>query len=682
MSYQKYQYSNTRYTVTLYQEGASANAPTRRLRLWGESPLIVERDTRGVMDSRWSTRCELHLVSDTHYAYEHIVLDKQHWRIEVSVDGEKIFSGRVERGLYEENYDSLPYEVVITATCGLKSLDDYRLDIDSLPRTSMQLTSLWEVIKGCLKLTGTSEVRASGDIASWLTTAHINREDYRTNENGLRSTQMAGEVLDGILSSLALICFHTGKRWMIESVSARSTSLPIVLETRDRYLEGTPTLQTEAPIGSLRINLPSEESDSTYTLAPVTLPMSSCAYSQDYMNIAPAPSLQLSAAPRMSQGAKLPTASERARGVVVRLPYIENEAIGATIPYHPPQGATGIKVEIELGFDGISEVEVEEEIQVVCEMKICDTHRPLFMASCGGVCYVGVDHVDPKTMHYYKKISVEERRDNYPVLYGAGKDNVATFKSVWSVIPRHKMQYDAYNKTTIDDYTRDHLTYSKVQKKDLRGDKLGCFSFYADLPYPQMVEIHEQRKKERGISYRADMQQLSVYIPMYFWSFRNQQSEAFQPKEILVGRISFRYEFADKEEYDTFLIADRGKSYLRAGEPIDLTYTTEIAGILLPSNLKGQLRTADNQKISTLGGRTNSEWIAASYFATMAEPHDTLTLTTNTKSPYQVGTLFQLRNRPKHTYRLMGSRYDVKQATSELTLGEAPKALETTTYDL
>ena len=102
MSYDRYTYANNRYSVSLYREGASSTAPTRRIKLWGESPLVVERDARRTMDARWGTRTELHLVSETHYAYEHIVLDEREWWMEVKTGTTLIFKGRVELGLYEE----------------------------------------------------------------------------------------------------------------------------------------------------------------------------------------------------------------------------------------------------------------------------------------------------------------------------------------------------------------------------------------------------------------------------------------------------------------------------------------------------------------------------------------------------------------------------------------------------
>lgn len=685
MAYDRYTYANNRYSVSLYREGASSTAPARRIKLWGESPLVVERDARRSMDARWGTRTELHLVSETHYAYEHIVLDEREWWMEVKTGTTLIFKGRVERGLYEEQYDSIPYECTLTASCGIKRLDDYRLDIDALPRTERQVTPLWEVIKGCLRLTGQSEVEAAGDVAPWLTAAHINAEIYRTDEDGLISSETAGEVLDGILSSLGLVCYHTGAKWRIERVSHLATSTPVVLETSEHYLEGTPSLETEAAMGSIRINLPEERSQNVYRLKPATLPLPTCPYSEDYFSESMPPLFTLSASKGIAQRATRPSVREQARGMQVRIPYVAKEAVALSIPYNPPREATGIKIDIELGFEGLEGW--DGDLLAVAEIKAGNSMEPEFMSARGGVCYAATDNKDPKQFRRLPQTATEVR-DNSLIgqrlfCLGMGKEGANTFRSVWSVTPKDKMQYQAYYKTSINDYIRNHLPYAKVSRSELEGGKMAKFGFVSDLVYPQTIEIHEQRKRDRGISYKVDLTTLAVYIPLRFYAVRDGlEATEITPSTVMVGRIYITYEYAHEGEYDRFVVADMGKAYLRKGEPIDLTYTTRITGVALPPSLKGQLTDKDGKPLEDIGGRTIPEWVAASYFATMAKPHDTLSLTTATPTPYPVGTLFRLRNRPHHTYRLMGSRYDARLGTSELTLSDAPSPLDATRYDL
>lgn len=685
MSYDRYTYANNRYSVSLYREGASSTAPARNIKLWGESPLVVERDARRTMDARWGTRTELHLVSETHYAYEHIVLDEREWWMEVKTGTTLIFKGRVERGLYEEQYDSIPYECTLTASCGIKRLDDYRLDIDSLPRTERQVTSLWEVIKGCLRLTGQSEVEAAGDVAPWLTAAHINAEIYHTDEDGLISSETAGEVLDGILSSLGLVCYHTGSTWRIERVSHLATSTPVVLETSERYLEGTPSLETEAAMGSIRINLPEERSQNVYRLMPTTFPLRTCSYSEDYFYVNNPPLFMLSASSGIAKRATRPSAREQARGMQVRIPYVAKEAVALSIPYNPPREATGIKIDIELGFEGLEDW--DGDLLAVAEIKAGNSREPEFMSARGGVCYTATDRKDPTKFQRLPQTATEVRDNSimgqFLFCVGMGKEGANTFRSVWSVTPRDKMQYQAYYKTSIDDYLRNHLPYAKVSRSELEGGKMAKFGFATDLVYPQTIEIHERRLQDRGVSFKTNLTTLAVYIPLRFYAVRDGLEAAeITPTTVMIGRIYITYEYANKGEYDRFVVADMGKAYLRKGEPIDLTYTTEIKGVALPPSLKGQLTDKDGKPLQDLGGRTVPEWVAASYFATMAKPHDTLSLTTATPTPYPVGTLFRLRNRPHHTYRLMGSRYDARLGTSELTLSDAPSPLDDTLYDL
>lgn len=686
MSYTRYNYSNNRYSITLYREGSASNAPTRHIKLWGDSPLLVERDERAPMEARWGMRCELHLTSETHYAYEHIVLDDRDWRMVVTVGGEQIFSGRVERGLYEESYDSLPYECVITASCGIKRLDDYRLNLDTLPRSEMQLASLREIVLACLKLSGESKVEFRGNSEGWLNTAHINPEIYRTDEEGMISTETAGEVLDGILSSLGLICYHTGSKWCIESVSELPNKESVTLETQEHYLEGTPTLRTEAAIGSVRINLPSEGRQSVYTLHPPTAPLPICPYSEDYFKVGLPPLLRLSASAQLAKGVRLPDTLERSRGITLHVPYVAGEALALSIPYNPPQGATGVKIEIELGFKGLEEGD-DGEIQAVAEIKACDDKEPHFLSCWGGHCYSGVDKTDPTQFRRLRQAH-NELRDNslsgqLCYLYGEAKEGINAFRSLYSSLSRRQYDDPVMPRLMVHEVLRNHLPYAKVQRSDLKGGKMGRFSFSTDLVYPQTLEIHNERRRDRGLSHNTQLSRIALYIPMRFWlTGSSKEVIDITPTELLIGRVYITYEYAAKGEYDAFVIADRKGSYQRKGEDIDLRYTTRIKGITLPPSLKGQLTDSRGTPLESLYGRTTPEWIASAYFAAMGKPHDTLTLTTNTPTPYTVGTRFRLRNRPGHSYRLMGSRYDVRGGTSELTLAEAPTHLEETRYDL
>lgn len=689
MTYDRYTAHVGKIAITLERAGARPTAPSRELTLWGEEPLIIERDTRSPLDALWSTRCEVHIMSETHYMLEPLLHDDREWLVKmVDASSTPLFVGRLERGLYEEQYDRLPYETTLTAVCGLKTLSDYHLPIRSLPRaTESQLTSLYDVVKACLKLTGVSEVETLGDAATLLATAYVNADGYRTDEDGMRSSQKASDVLEGILRSLGLVVYQVGGKWRIHSTAHRWMGTTM-LETDTHPLYETPRLEAEARYGSVRINLPSDDLDTLYPLKPVILPLKGVSnhktnyFAQTFVN-----PLELCATQAIAPRAKLPTPEQQAKGMQVILPYVHDEGIVVSYPYDPPRGAKGFTVTVELGFpeDILPEgTPGDVDILAVAEIKLVDNeHRSTeLVATLQAPAYkMALD--DPKDCPIVAGVAEEERErksgfflwHDWDDKSGKAKDGMATFTSHYAA-RLAKEDADPANFTVS---IRNHLPYAQVKIKDTVGAKvLGAYSFTTLLPFPQTLEVHKHRKRIAV----SKLSHILVQIPMRFWLALDGQSSEFVPKSVAVGNISISYDYRDEQEgQDTFLIADRGQDYVREGEPCDLTYTTLVEGCKLSTQLKGLVRSKTGIPLTTLGGKTLPERVAANYFALLGEPHDTITLSTDAPTPLATDRIYTLRNRQGHRYHIAGERWDAYHKRSELTLTTAPTTLDTTTYE-
>lgn len=688
MTYERYiAHVGRQITVTLERDGARPTAPTRELTLWGEEPLILERDTRSPLDPLWPMRCELHVMSETHYMLEPLLHDDREWTIKVLDSTNTLFAGRLERGLYEEEYDRLPYGVTLTAVCGLKTLEDYYLPIRSLPRAAeSQLTSLYEVVKTCLKRTGVSEIETLGDAATLLTAAYINADGYRTDEDGMRSSQKASDVLEGILQSLGLVVYQVRGKWRIHSTAHRWTGATM-LETETHPLYEIPSLEAESRYGSVRINLPSDELDTLYPLEPVTLPIKGCSnhkgnyFAQTFVN-----PLELCATYGINSQATRPSLAQQSKGMQLILPYVYDEGIVVSYPYEPPKGAKGFTVSVKLGFpsDTLPEgLPDDVEILSVAEITLVDNpHRSSELVSTLQAPAYKMAINDPKNCPVVAGVAEEERqrKSGYILWYdfddreGKAKDGMATFTSPLAA----KLSKESSTPEKFTAEVRKKLPYDRVKIKEVVGSEaLGTYSFTTLLPFPQTLEVHKYRKTIKSYN----LTHIAVHIPLRFFACRDDQYTEYHPKAVAVGSIGISYNYRDEDKKDSFLIADRGRDYVREGEPCDLTYTTLIEGCKLSPQLKGLVRSKEGTPLAALGGTTIPERVAANYFALMGEHHDTITLSTDATTPFATDKVYSLRNRQGHRYHLAGERWDAYHQRSELTLTTAPTTLDTTSYE-
>lgn len=139
--------AGTAYTITLEREDAASGDPIRELHFYGEG-FIMEREAQeSLFSPLLPTRLTLYLMSDINYRYEHIAKDSAEWTVRLVLGNKTLFAGRIETGLYEEDFAEPPYEVRLVATCGLQSLYDKKIESDRLPVNTYGVTTAADLIR-------------------------------------------------------------------------------------------------------------------------------------------------------------------------------------------------------------------------------------------------------------------------------------------------------------------------------------------------------------------------------------------------------------------------------------------------------------------------------------------------------------------------------------------------------
>lgn len=675
-----------RTSIRLHRKGTGPATPSREVVLVGESPIVLERETREPLEPRWRHRCELTLLSETHYQFEHIVHDTAPWLVEVTTDGVLLFFGTIETGLYEEQYDSLPYDVRLTATCGLAHLDDYELPFAHLSRNAMGLSSLWDIIKACLSIISHRTLSATAQILSILQGSYVDPDIYRTDGEGRRSYAPCGEILDGILSSLGLMIYSSGTGWILAYNSDLGSVQTIALETEKYPLIESASLQSESAYGSVRIELPTDTGDSYVPILQPKVPVETCTTHTKQLECTLTLPLQ-----RLSATAALAkTAVKATKGEGITIDYIAEEAVAIALPYRMPHGANGLHIELDMGFPGTTFPEDQhDEVQAVVEAYLTDSDWVECMSATYLTPTYVFDATHPRNCRVVPVVPEELRQEpnGKTIIRYQGSPAEGGKSTFTSWRDRFYHLWGGNDELPNQFYQRvkDHLPWSLVRTEDLRDGRLGSFAFDISAPYPQAIEVYERGRQEADSTYTFTPTYLVIYLPMRFWRKHDRDKvSTFTPTKVTIGRVTVSHTWRREPQYDTFIDADRGDGYLRRGDSLTLAYSTLMTGVNLPDALKGLLRDAAGDPLAALPStsKTNAEIIATQYFALYGSQQDTITLTTETHTPFAPLSVYTLRGRPGHRYTLLGYRWDPHTSECELTLRSAPSTPDATQYAL
>lgn len=680
------------YTITLERDNASTSHPMRELTFYGEGFTIEREPQDTIMTPILPTRLVLYLQSEANFQFEHIARDTHEWTARLQLDDKTIFLGRIETGLYEEDFAEPPYEVRLTATCGLQSLYDRDLIAEEIPVNQAGVISVRDFINHLLKGAYPGGYQRNSLFRQSVANEpiYIDPLAYDSSDKPLKE----GEVLETLLHDLCLNVRSSGGLFVVAPALYFPTNgTPYKLGSQEAPIYATPQLQSDRGIGQLHLTLPCEE---TPTLAPYRTPkdpvdIRSIDHLYGAKGNAMTPNIHQLAVTQATT-AKAPTEEEQLRGITLKLSNTSQNTsqqgvlLGTFI--EAPFWKTPIEVTVPMRFT-MAEGKVipkEGDIQLCIDAYLCAEDKNniipqvCYQATIGAV-YQKVTITDPIT--YSHAEDREQIIGRYKV-GGMGMRPQESSTAGWTDcrmahnVMKDDIRTDRYK--TFADELEANRNYSKVPATDLFvPGEFADFHFTFLPPLAHIMQYHNDRRVQRGEERKPTPNYLLLRISSDFWHIRDKEADftRFYPDCIDIGKISVKYQSKEDKEhpYTEWLTADRATTYLRRLEE-QLTYATSEANLVQPIGLRYKFLNEYGDWLPTLqGGRTLVEYFAEQYMRAYARPYDTLTATVRSQArPHGIDLQqYSVKGRPGRTYYAMGSLYHPGEGSSEeLTLIEVP----------
>lgn len=678
------------YTVTLERDDASTSHPMRELTFYGEGFTIEREPQDTIMTPILPTRLVLYLQSEANFQYEHIARDTHEWTARLQLDDKTIFLGRIETGLYEEDFAEPPYEVRLTATCGLQSLYDRDLIAEEIPVNQAGVISVRDFVNHLLKGAYPRGYQRNSLFRESVANEpiYIDPLAYDSSDKPLKE----GEVLETLLHDLCLNVRSSGGLFVVApALYFPSNGTPYKLGSQGTPIYATPQLQSDRGIGQLHLTLPSEE---TPTLAPYRTP-------KDPIGIGSIEHLYGAKGkvnpPKIHQlvvtqatTAKAPSADEQQRGVTLKLSNTSQNTtqqgvlLGTFI--ESPFWKTPIEVTVPMRFTMAEGKTIPKagDIQLCIDAYLCynDTAtgqcEVCYQATIGYV-YYKVDIYDPSDL--WQAESREQIAGCYKVncmgmVPQEGSTAGWTDCRMAHNVVQDDIRTDRYK--TFADELEANRNYSKVSVTDLFvPGEFADFHFTFLSPLRHIMKYHNNRRAQHGEKRKPTPNYLLLRISSDFWHIVDSDVTRFCPDHIDLGKVTVKYQSKEDKEhpYTEWLTADRATRYLRRLEE-QLTYATSEANLVQPIGLRYKFLNEQGDWLPTIqGGRTLVEYFSEQYMRAYARPYDTLTATVRSQArPHGIDLQqYSVKGRPGRTYYAMGSLYHPGEGSSEeLTLIEVP----------
>ena len=678
------------YTVTLERDDASTSHPMRELTFYGEGFTIEREPQETIMTPILPTRLVLYLQSEANFQFEHIARDTHEWTARLQLDDKTIFLGRIETGLYEEDFAEPPYEVRLTATCGLQSLYDRDLIAEEIPVNQAGVISVRDFINHLLKGAYPRGYQRNSLFRQSVANEpiYIDPLAYDSSDKPLKQ----GEVLETLLHDLCLNVRSSGGLFVVApALYFPSNGTPYKLGSQETPIYATPQLQSDRGIGQLHLTLPSEE---TPTLAPYRTPKDPVAIgSIEHLygakgKVNPPKIHQL--AVTQATTAKAPSADEQQRGVTLKLSNTSQETtqqgvlLGTFI--EAPFWKTPIDVTVPMRFTMAEGKVIPKagDIQLCIDAYLCynDTAtgqcEVCYQATIGAV-YQKFTAFDPIA---YSQVEDREQIIGRYKVGGMGMRPQESSTAGWTDcrmahnVVKDDIRTDRYK--TFADELEANRNYSKVPATDLFvPGEFADFHFTFLPPLRHIMEYHNDKRVQRGEERKPTPNYLLLRISSDIWHIIDKDFTRFYPDRIDLGKVAVKYQSKEDKEhpYTEWLTADRATTYLRRLEE-QLTYATSEANLVQPIGLRYKFLNQQGDWLPTLqGGRTLVEYFAEQYMRAYARPYDTLTATVRSQArPHGIDLQqYSVKGRPGRTYFAMGSLYHPGEGSSEeLTLIEVP----------
>ena len=676
------------YTITLERDDASTSHPMRELTFYGEGFTIEREPQETIMTPILPTRLVLYLQSEANFQFEHIARDTHEWTARLQLDDKTIFLGRIETGLYEEDFAEPPYEVRLTATCGLQSLYDRDLIAEEIPVNQAGVISVRDFINHLLKGAYPRGYQRNSLFRQSVANEpiYIDPLAYDSSDKPLKQ----GEVLETLLHDLCLNVRSSGGLFVVAPALYFPTNgTPYKLGSQETPIYATPQLQSDRGIGQLHLTLPSEE---TPTLAPYRTPkdpvdIGSIEHLYGAKGKVNPPKIHQLAVTQATT-ASTPSADEQQRSVTLKLSNTSQNTtqqgvlLGTFI--EAPFWKTPIDVTVPMRFT-MAEGKASPrtgDIQLCIDAYLCynDTAtgqcEVCYQASIGNVytCFyknlftdISVDELE-QVNRYYQLGSL-----GLVQLFGMRPKEQST--AGWT--------RSGFLLNVPDDKLADELeanrNYSKVPATDLFvPGEFADFHFTFLPPLRHLMEYINDKCAQSGKRRIPTPNYLLLRISSDFWCVQDKDDfTRFYPDRIDLGKVSVKYQSKEDKEhpYTEWLTADRATTYLRRLEE-QLTYATSESSLVQPIGLRYKFLNEQGDWLPTIqGGRTLVEYFAEQYMRAYARPYDTLTATVRSQArPHGIDLQqYSVKGRPGRTYFAMGSLYHPGEGSSEeLTLIEVP----------
>lgn len=676
------------YTITLERDDASTSHPMRELTFYGEGFTIEREPQDTIMTPILPTRLVLYLQSEANFQFEHIARDTHEWTARLQLDDKTIFLGRIETGLYEEDFAEPPYEVRLTATCGLQSLYDRDLIAEEIPVNQAGVISVRDFINYLLKGAYPRGYQRNSLFRQSVANEpiYIDPLAYDSSDKPLKQ----GEVLETLLHDLCLNVRSSGGLFVVAPALYFPTNgTPYKLGSQETPIYATPQLQSDRGIGQLHLTLPNEE---TPTLAPYRTPQDPVSIgSIEHLygakgKVNPPKIHQL--AVTQATTAKAPSADEQQRGVTLELSNTsQNTAqqgvlLGTFI--ESPFWKTPIDVTVPMRST-MAEGKASPrtgDIQLCIDAYLCHNDTATgqcevcYQATIGNVytCFykdlftdISVDELE-QVNRYYQLGSL-----GLPQLFGMRPKEQST--AGWT---RSGFLINAPDDKLADELEANR-NYSKVPATDLFvPGEFANFHYTFLPPLRHLMEYINDKGAQSGKRRIPTPNYLLLRISSDFWRVQDKDDfTRFHPDRIDIGKVTVKYQSKEDKEhpYTEWLTADRATTYLRRLEE-QLTYATSEANLVQPIGLRYKFLNEQGDWLPTIqGGRTLVEYFAEQYMRAYARPYDTLTATVRSQArPHGIDLQqYSVKGRPGRTYYAMGSLYHPGEGSSEeLTLIEVP----------
>ena len=699
------------YTVTLEREDAKKGDPMRELRFYGEG-FTLERETQqSILTPMLPTRLTLFLQSELNYSFEHIAKDRLEWCARVDFNAIPLFLGRVETGLYEEDFAEPPYEVRLTATCGLQSLYDDDMNIEEIPINQFGVTRLSDFLTWLLKGAYPKGNIGNTDIGEGVARKeiYIDPLDFATNDKPMKK----GEVLETILHDFALNVRSVGAVFTIQDVFYQTSNPDRLIGDMQHPLYATPQLQSDRGIGQLLLTLPNDE---VTTLAPYHLPaapvrqvnLPNPLFGAKGEAMLPLPR-QIAVSPLTT--ATPPTNEEKEQGVTLVCSQMsvnaqpDKQGILIAFPIDEPFYQNILDVTIPMQFtirDGQS-IPSDGEVMNCIDAYLC--HFDEASTRCE-VCYqatIGDVYREPvmgDPLTYFNAIYQEESAELYKISV-AGRTPRDKSTAGWTDCRMaHNVIVDDIKTSRYPSFADEMeatRNYSKVSVSSLyEKQEFAQFRYSFLPPLLHIMAYHNARRKQRGEAPKPVPNYMLLRIPFYFWhewkdNIGKSHSDRLYPEQVKLGKVTIKYRSIDDEKevhYTEWVTADRATTWLRKEED-KLTYSTLVPELEQNPSLRHKLLNERGQWLPYLYESNGKPVSLVAHFVErkmrcLARSYDTLTASIKSEAfPHFVGmNRFTVKGRPGKCYYAMGAVYHPGEgANEELTLIEIPPTkLEDTSF--